>query len=328
MYLSPVNMLMMLVLMLSSLMAISSSNWFFIWFSMELNMLSFIPILLYNNKIMEIEASIKYLITQSIASSMLLMSSMMLWNNTMNLMLFYYMLCMSLLMKLGSFPCYYWFPSVMASISWINCMVLSTWQKIIPIFIMFSMINLENKMIIMICLLNLLIGGIFGMKSSNMKIIMAYSSISHLGWMLLIKLVNMVSLLYFYFLSYIMMILPLFNMFNKLKINNFNSISMMNKINMTSILMLSLMILSMAGLPPFTGFFLKLIVIYSVLKINITYLILIIIVSILSLYFYLNISYNMLLNSYMNNNDMMKFKFNKVFSILSIFLYTPMIMML
>ena len=328
MYYSPINILVVLILILRSLIAISSRNWFFVWFSIELNILIFIPILLFNNNIIEIEGSIKYLITQSIASSILLISSIIIWNIILNTYLLNYILLISLLIKLGSFPAYFWFPSVISSIRWINCIILSTWQKLIPIFLLFSIVNVNNKIIITICLSNILIGGIFGIKTSNIKTIIAYSSISHLGWILIIKIINIVSILYFYFVSYCLMIIPLFYFLNNLKINNFSNINIINKTNITRIITLSLIILSLAGLPPFTGFFLKIIVIFLIININIIYMIIIIILSILSLYFYLNIVYNLLLNSYINNDTNVKYRYKKTLNILSIFIYTPIIILL
>nr|QLY89754.1 NADH dehydrogenase subunit 2 [Piscicola geometra] len=289
-------MLMTMILMVSTLMAISSSNWFFIWLSMELNMLSFIPIMLNNNTMMEMEGSIKYFLTQSVASSCMLMSSMMMWSMMFNYKNFNLLLMFIIFMKLGTFPCHFWFPHVMSSCKWYMCILLTTWQKLIPIFLFIFIININNTIILVSCILNMFIGGLFGMSSNNLKSIMAYSSIAHMGWMMTMKMVSMNLLMLLYFAIYTFMVIPMFITLKKLNMNLYKNFMLMNKNSFMNTLLVVIMLMSMAGLPPFTGFFLKLMVMYNMLEISLYFMMMLVIVSIMSLYFYLNMSYNSLLN--------------------------------
>nr|YP_010411930.1 NADH dehydrogenase subunit 2 [Notostomum cyclostomum]URP31064.1 NADH dehydrogenase subunit 2 [Notostomum cyclostomum] len=332
MYMPPISMMINMTLILSVFMAISSSNWFFIWMSMELNMLSFIPLMLNNKHIMEMEGAVKYFMVQSMASSCMLMCSMSMWFFMFSNVLFKYLMLMALLMKLGSFPCHFWFPNVMTTCKWNTCILLTTWQKLIPLFVVFSILDINKKLLMVICLSNMVIGGMFGMNNTNIKSIMGYSSISHMGWMLSLKMTSMVLGLYIYFFMYIIMTIPLFFSFNKTMILNTNSLKLMNKHSFTSTFIICMLIMSMAGLPPFTGFFMKMMVLYYVLDFSLFFSTSMVILSIMSLYFYLNLCYNMLLNTYMTNNKMyMKKKINvinKIFFMMSSLVLTPMIFML
>nr|YP_010448464.1 NADH dehydrogenase subunit 2 [Codonobdella sp. B45A]UTS56335.1 NADH dehydrogenase subunit 2 [Codonobdella sp. B45A] len=327
MFLPPIIMLMTMILMVSTLMAISSSNWFFIWVSMELNMLSFIPIMLNNNSMLEMEGAIKYFMTQSVASSCMLMSSLMMWMSVLNCEKFNLLLMFVIFMKLGTFPCHFWFPSVMSSCKWDMCMLLTTWQKLIPIFLFISIINANNTVIMMACILNMFIGGLFGMNSNNMKSVMAYSSITHMGWLMMMKMVSMNLLMFLYFIIYTMMVIPMFITLKKLNMNLYKNFMLLNKNSLINIVLVLMMIMSMAGLPPFTGFFLKLMVMYNMVSISTTLMILLVLISIMSLYFYLNMSYNSLLNTYLNKG-VNNYKMKKMVSLVSIFMLTPMILLM
>ena len=329
MFIPPIIILIIIILILRSIIVIISRNWFFIWLSIELNMLSFIPILLNNTKILEIEGSIKYFITQSIASSCILISSIIIWRYVSNIQFFRYLIIISILIKIGSFPCHFWFPIVISRTRWNICLLLSTWQKIIPIFITFSLLNVSSTLIIIVSIINIFIGGIFGINSYNIKSIIRYSSISHIGWILSIKILNLTINIYVYFFTYVIIITPIFIIFIKLNITITRNLELLNKYKFNILLIMSLIILSIAGLPPFTGFFLKLIVIYRLINFNIFYIIFLIVISVISLYFYLNICYNILLNSYINYNNITNIvKININTSILSILFLTPIILLI
>ena len=131
------------------------------------------------------------------------------------------------------------------------------------------------------------------------------------------------------FFTYVIIITPIFIIFIKLNITITRNLELLNKYKFNILLIMSLIILSIAGLPPFTGFFLKLIVIYRLINFNIFYIIFLIVISVISLYFYLNICYNILLNSYINYNNITNIvKININTSILSILFLTPIILLI
>nr|YP_009744342.1 NADH dehydrogenase subunit 2 [Aporrectodea rosea]QIE13197.1 NADH dehydrogenase subunit 2 [Aporrectodea rosea] len=297
---SPIMMLTSLSLLISTLMALSSTNWILLWGAMELNLLSFIPIMLHTKNNQETEGSVKYFLAQALGSALLLMSSMSMWMYSSfmpNLMPI--LLTTSVLLKLGSAPCHFWYPSVMASISWISCLILSTWQKITPLTILALLLPLKDTYFIMVMAgVNALVGGIMGMNQSQVRTIMAYSSIGHIGWMLSLTAIYKPYISILYFLIYSILITPLF-----LTMMHFNiySVKHLNKIaakNLMLHLAVIILLLSLGGLPPLTGFMPKLVTIVMLMESMQPMVFMLVAGSVMNLFFYLNIAINMMSSTY------------------------------
>nr|BDQ44057.1 NADH dehydrogenase subunit 2 [Pheretima silvatica] len=305
---SPATMLTMSTLITSTLMAMSSTNWMFLWASMELNLLSFIPILMSSKMNQEVEGSIKYFLAQALGSALLLTSSIMMWSPySIWPSMMPMVLMVSLLLKLGSAPCHFWYPSVMASISWISCTILSSWQKLAPLTIMvFFATQAPKSMIPLMAGLNALLGGIMGMNQSQLRTIMAYSSIGHLGWMLSFMLMNKPMMSMLYFSVYCSLIIPLFMIMSSMNLMTTKQLSKITMISPTTQLMLLMLLISLAGLPPLTGFMPKLLAISMLASINTPLIIILIIGSLMNLFFYLNIIINMMTSTQTMNMNITK----------------------
>nr|BDQ43979.1 NADH dehydrogenase subunit 2 [Pheretima okutamaensis] len=305
---SPATMLTLSTLVTSTVMAMSSTNWMFLWASMELNLLSFIPILMSSKLNQEVEGSIKYFLAQALGSALLLTSSIMLWSpysiwpSMMPLILM-----MSLLLKLGSAPCHFWYPSVMASISWISCTILSSWQKLAPLTILvFFTTQAPKPFIPLMAGLNALLGGIMGMNQSQLRTIMAYSSIGHLGWMMSFMLMNKPLMSMMYFTIYCSLIIPLFMVMNSMNLMTTKQLSKITMISPTTQLIISILLISLAGLPPLTGFMPKLLAITMLASFNSSLIIILILGSLMNLFFYLNIIINMMMSTQNMNMSITK----------------------
>lgn len=61
-----------ILILISSIIAISSTNIFILWASIELNILCFVPLILNKENAIEIEASINYFLAQALGSAILL----------------------------------------------------------------------------------------------------------------------------------------------------------------------------------------------------------------------------------------------------------------
>nr|AWN56312.1 NADH dehydrogenase subunit 2 [Nephaspis sp. DPP-2018] len=247
------------VLVNSSLITISSYSWFMMWIGLEMNMFSFIPLMSENKNKLNSEASLKYFIIQSIASMMILMSilSELILNNSIELLSTpqSYLFSSALFMKLGMAPFHFWFPEIIEGMNWFNTLILLTWQKLAPFVILMYNFNM-NLYYSVIIISSMLLSGILSWNQTNFKKILVYSSINHMGWMLSIIFLNKTFFLIyflFYSLNSILLILPL-------KVNKINQLqqfySSLN-LNKTQKFMFSLNLLSLGGLPPFTGFFIK-----------------------------------------------------------------------
>nr|QGZ10036.1 NADH dehydrogenase subunit 2 [Eisenia nordenskioldi pallida] len=294
---SPISMLTMSTLILSTLMAMSSTNWILLWGAMELNLLSFIPVIMQSKNHQEVEGSVKYFLAQALGSAILLTSSISMWmpfSASPNFLSF--LLTSALLLKLGSVPCHFWYPSVMASISLISCMILSTWQKLAPISILAFLLPQKNMQFIMLAAgTNALLGGLMGMNQSQLRTIMAYSSIGHIGWMLSLVAVFKPTAAILYLLVYSMLLAPLFLIMKFFNMQHIKHMNASTSHNMLLHMILMILLMSLGGLPPLTGFmpkFMTILLLMSTMKIL---ALLLILGSVMNLFFYLNIVINMML---------------------------------
>nr|YP_010309769.1 NADH dehydrogenase subunit 2 [Lagorina sericea]UMR54886.1 NADH dehydrogenase subunit 2 [Lagorina sericea] len=241
---------------MGTLMAISAHSWLGMWMGLEINLLSIIPLMSSSKNMLSSEASLKYFITQAMASLILLLSVtlMMITSEFITPMVnstFTALLNTALLTKLGAAPFHYWFPEVMEGLNWFNCTVLLTWQKIAPMALLMNQIQIT--LFISVIVLSLLISTLMSLNQTSLRKIMAFSSINHIAWMISALLISpSVWLIYLVIYLIITVSITLVFSFNKLFIiNQLTSIFNMNKT-----LKFSLMsnFLSLGGLPPFLGF--------------------------------------------------------------------------
>lgn len=281
-----------MAILIRTLIALSSTNWILLWGAIELNLLRFIPIILQTKNNQETEGAVKYFLAQALGSAILLISRTSIWISFSSLPdLIPILLTTAILLKLGRVPCHFWYPSVIASISWISCLILSTWQKLAPLSILAFLLPLKNMYFVMLIAgVNALVGGIIGINQSQIRTIIAYSSIGHIGWILRLLAIYKPNTSIIYFIIYSALIIPLF-----LAIRHFNiySIKNINKIpsnNLMLHLAVITLLLSLGGLPPLTGFMPKLITIIILIEVISPVAFLLVIGSVINLFFYLNIA--------------------------------------
>nr|AMX74004.1 NADH dehydrogenase subunit 2 [Scydosella musawasensis] len=293
----------MLMLITSTLITISSYSWLTMWMGLEINLLSIIPLMTNNKNKMTNESAIKYFITQTIASIMILLSIMFIMNNIQMFM----MMNSAFFMKMGSAPFHFWFPQVMEGLNWMNSLIILTWQKIAPMIMLMQNIQLTYFSIIII--ITMVTGGIMGLNQTSIRKLMAYSSINNSGWMISALLFSekiwmIYSIIYFLTLMMLCMLLHFTNTFymNQMTL-------LLNNKNMN--FFFSMNLLSMAGMPPFIGFLPKWLTIYTLLNNNMNLLsIMMVLITLLTLYFYTRMIINPMMLSFYKNN-FFKLKLNK-----------------
>nr|YP_010596265.1 NADH dehydrogenase subunit 2 [Taxigramma karakulensis]WAJ60510.1 NADH dehydrogenase subunit 2 [Taxigramma karakulensis] len=299
------KMLFFMILIMGTLISISANSWLGAWMGLEINLLAFIP-LMSDNKLMSTEASLKYFLTQALASSMILFTIILFMLNSNKIYSEYFMEMMilsSLLLKSGSAPFHFWFPMVMEGLSWLNSLILMTWQKIAPLMLISYIIF--KPLIITSIIFSSLIGALGGLNQTSLRKLMAYSSINHLSWMLM-AMYSSNSLWLMYFLMYTFlnfMMVFMFNMFKTSYINQLYSLFFNSK-SMKFFIFFNL--LSLGGLPPFIGFFPKWMIIqYLTMNNQLFLLVFMVLMALITLFFYIRLSYSALMLNYYENNWMM-----------------------
>nr|AIN42831.1 NADH dehydrogenase subunit 2 [Doricha eliza]AIN42832.1 NADH dehydrogenase subunit 2 [Doricha eliza]ARX96775.1 NADH dehydrogenase subunit 2 [Doricha eliza]ARX96776.1 NADH dehydrogenase subunit 2 [Doricha eliza]ARX96777.1 NADH dehydrogenase subunit 2 [Doricha eliza] len=288
-----------LSLMLGTTITVSSSHWMSAWAGLEINTLAIIPLISKSHHPRAIEAAIKYFLVQAAASTLLLFSSMInAWHTgqwditqlshpTSSLLL-----TTAIAMKLGLVPFHFWFPEVLQGSPLTTAMLLSTVMKFPPMTILFlTSHSLNPTLLTTMALASAALGGWMGLNQTQTRKILAFSSISHLGWMTIILTYNPKLTLMTFYLYSIMTgaIFLTLNTTKSLKLS-----TMMTSWTKTPVLNTTLMmtLLSLAGLPPLTGFLPKWLIIQELSKQEMAASATIIaILSLLGLFFYLRLAY-------------------------------------
>nr|WKU83953.1 NADH dehydrogenase subunit 2 [Hypselosyrphus sp.] len=301
------------MLIMSTMITISANSWFSAWMGLEINLMSFIP-LMSDNNLMSNESMVKYFMTQALASSVLMFTIIvfMMKNNFMNEnqnMIINSIMFSVLLMKSGAAPFHFWFPNVMEGLNWTNAFILMTWQKIAPLMLMSYLFN--KTMLIMSAILSVILSTMEGLNQTSIRKLMTFSSINHLGWMLMSMFINQsLWISYFMFYSFLSLnLIFLLNMFNIFHMNQLFNLFQMNKSLKLYIL---LNFLSLSGLPPFMGFLPKWITI-QYLSFNQHYftMTILIMTTLITLFFYLRLCYSSLLLNFMETNWNFYMNYNK-----------------
>uniref|UniRef100_UPI0030DEA3CB NADH dehydrogenase subunit 2 n=1 Tax=Sorex alpinus TaxID=62902 RepID=UPI0030DEA3CB len=304
-----------------TMIVLMSSHWFMIWIGFEMNMLAIIPMLMKNYSPRSMEASTKYFMTQATASMILMLAIIMnlmysgqwtitnISNPTASILM-----TMALVMKLGLSPFHFWVPEVTQGISLTSGMILLTWQKIAPLSVLYQIfpsINLD--LLLTMSLLSIMVGGWGGLNQTQLRKIMAYSSIAHMGWMTTIMIYDPTIML-LNLAIYIMMTISTFMLFIYSSSTTTLSLShTWNKTPLIATLILTIM-LSLGGLPPLTGFLPKWIIIQELTKNNSIILpTTMAILSLLNLFFYMRLAYSTSLTMFpTTNNNKMKWQFENM----------------
>nr|ADP94377.1 NADH dehydrogenase subunit 2 [Pycnonotus sinensis] len=286
-------------LLLGTTITISSNHWIMAWAGLEINTLAILPMISKSHHPRAIEAATKYFLTQATASALVLFSSMTnawhtgQWDITQ---LTHPTSCLiltsAIAMKLGLVPFHFWFPEVLQGSPLITGLLLSTMMKFPPITLLFmTSPSLNSTLLTCMALLSTALGGWMGLNQTQIRKILAFSSISHLGWMAIIITYNpKLTLLNFYL--YALMTATVFLALNSIKASKLSTLmTTWTKIPPLSATLL-LALLSLAGLPPLTGFLPKWLIIQELTKQNMAVAATTIsLLSLLSLFFYLRLAY-------------------------------------
>nr|YP_004123519.1 NADH dehydrogenase subunit 2 [Podoces hendersoni]ADD53006.1 NADH dehydrogenase subunit 2 [Podoces hendersoni] len=286
-------------LLMGTTITISSNHWIMAWTGLEINTLAILPLISKSHHPRAIEAATKYFLVQATASTLVLFSSMtnawytgqwditQLTHPTSSLIL-----TAAISMKLGLAPFHFWFPEVLQGSPLTTGLLLSTAMKFPPITLLYmTSQSLNPALLTTLALLSVALGGWMGLNQTQTRKIMAFSSIAHLGWMtIILTYYPKLTLLSFYL--YAMMTATVFLTLNSMKVLKLSTLmtAWTKAPSLSTILLLTL--LSLAGLPPMTGFLPKWLIIQELTKQDMAPAAMIIsLLSLLGLFFYLRLAY-------------------------------------
>nr|YP_005351191.1 NADH dehydrogenase subunit 2 [Periplaneta americana]ADD71926.1 NADH dehydrogenase subunit 2 [Periplaneta americana] len=308
--------LLLTTLMSGMLISISSNSWLGAWMGLEINLLSFIPLMSTNKNVYTTEASMKYFIVQALASSTLLfliISKSMIEelytfsNNYLTSMV----INTPLLLKSGAAPLHWWFPSIMEGLSWNNCFILMTIQKIAPLMLISYSLTMDTFMWTII-LMSVIIGSIGGLNQISIRKILTYSSINHMGWMLVAMNIGE-NMWIFYFLIYSILTLTIITIVKSHQISFINQTFLTGSEMSTMKFLMFTTLLSLGGLPPFLGFLPKWIIIQHMIMNEMNFIIsFMVVMSLMTLYYYLRVCYASFMILYIEPKWNVQFHNNKI----------------
>nr|UPL65494.1 NADH dehydrogenase subunit 2 [Metatropis brevirostris] len=297
--------LLMLMMFMSTMLTISSTNWMGMWMGMEMNLMAFIPYMTVMKNKKSSKAIMIYFMVQSMGSMIMLfgilMNSFITISYLMEKEIVMMTIMLGLILKMGAAPLHFWMVEMAQHMNWSSLMILMSWQKIAPMYVLSNMITM-NLFTVIIIIMSAMVGAIGGINNTNLQKIMTFSSINHMSWMLLM-MINKTQWM-MYLMIYSIMVIMACSFFKKFKANYLNQLniipmSMMEKYTLASIL------LSMGGLPPFLGFLPKWMVIESMINSNLMILItLLMMLSLITLFYYMRMVSSLLMMFNANNKWM------------------------
>jgi len=286
--LSSSQVLFLFTLLLGTILAASSSSWFGAWVGLELNLLSFIPLISAKGNQYSSEAALKYFLIQALGSSLIILSAsfiLVVVGPAQSLII------IALLLKSGAAPFHFWFPSVMEGLQWPSAIILITIQKVAPISLL-SYLTLNNVLPLFwaAIIFSALAGAIGGLNQTLLRKIIAYSSINHIAWMISAILIREARwLTYFIFYSLVSSSVALLFYYQEA----FHISHLVNHIGNFSYLkvLTFISLLSLGGLPPFTGFIPKWIIIQEMVTSSSFFVLTILLGrALLTLFYYIRLS--------------------------------------
>lgn len=283
---------------LGTTVTFASSHWLLAWIGLEINTLAIIPLIAQHHHPRAVEATTKYFLIQATAAAVLLFATTTnawftgQWEiNQITHPIALAILTIALALKIGLAPLHTWLPEVLQGLDLTTGLILSTWQKLAPFSLLLQVQSIDSNILILLGISSTLVGGWGGLNQTQLRKILAYSSIAHLGWIIIILQFSP-SLTFLTLIIYLAMTTSVFLTFNLTKSTSLNALATSWSKAPTLTALTPLVLLSLGGLPPLTGFMPKWLIIQELTKQDLPLVATITaLTALLSLYFYLRLSY-------------------------------------
>jgi|AntRauTorckE5430_2_1112549.scaffolds.fasta_scaffold00038_23 NADH-quinone oxidoreductase subunit N len=280
----------LLLSLLGSILAISSKNWLNLYLSLELMALPLYAMSAMNKKqVLSQEAALKYFVMGSIGSIIMLFGISYIYMATGSLMIhqppiqlfdFYaisgVLILTGIFVKLGLAPFHHWVPDIyqtapLGVVAWIAMV-----PKIVLLTVLSHLLLLDAPlfapwMIKAISIISIVYGAVMAVMQDNIRRLLAYASIVHLGVMTIPLIFDHqgMAVMIFYLLAYLLMNVALFASIHIFELEGIQKISELTSLGYHKYyesLLFSVTLVSLAGIPPFTGFVAKINVLYLLLS--------------------------------------------------------------
>uniref|UniRef100_A0AAU8HQ57 NADH-ubiquinone oxidoreductase chain 2 n=1 Tax=Silax daleus TaxID=3230861 RepID=A0AAU8HQ57_9ECHI len=287
-------------LLLSVVLVLCLDNWFVVWACIELMTVLFVVLLGQGISPRSVEGIAKYFIIQATASSVLLLGIILRYLLCGELQIFseyggvsYSFILLGLFIKVAVFPNPFWFVDVVGGFDFLRSFYVIITSKLIPVYIFIIIIGNTHQIgFLLVGLSSVALGSILGINQTSIRKIVALSSVSHLGWLVIGLPYLSTSTCFFVFFCYLFMVLPILWVAGIYELNDLNNIKRVYY-HPYVLLFFIVSLLSLGGFPPFVGFIYKWIIFVGIINHG-GYLVCgyLILMSLISLFFYLRLCYN------------------------------------
>jgi len=212
-------------IVLGTLGVLSRENWRSIWLMLEVNLISFLPLISYSWSVKKV--TIIYFLAQRVGSLSLLIRGIVMDRRHF----LYKGLLLGLLLKGGFAPLHFWGPLFINKLPKIQTFTFLSWQKIAPLFLLLA--SIPKHILCWVLIANALVAALRAISSKRLSVLLFFSGLMHVSWVLMAPQVAGMT----YFFLYSLLLFPVvYSTPSTLPVFLFN----------------------IAGLPPLSGFFLKL----------------------------------------------------------------------
>lgn len=312
---------------LGMLVLVSAYNLITVYLGLELTSLPLYALVaLQRDRAAGSEAAMKYFVMGAIASAMLLYGFSMLYGATHSLninviaaaiaampvqqqliLIFGLVFVIAgLAFKFGAVPFHMWVPDVYQGAPTSVTLFVGTVPKLAALGMTVrllvdalpGLVIQWHEVLILIAILSIAVGNLVAIVQSNLKRMLSYSAIAHMGYMLLGVLVGTqkgYAAAVFYMMAYTIMSLGAFGMLVLLskagyEVEHIDDLRGLNAHNPWLAFMMLLVMFSMAGIPPSAGFFAKLGVLEALISVhNVWLATLALVFAIIGAYYYINV---------------------------------------
>nr|ADN30014.1 NADH dehydrogenase subunit 2 [Asaccus montanus] len=283
----------------STIITMSSHHWLMAWLGLELSTLSILPIIMQPKHPRATEATTKYFLMQATAAGLILFAGSMNAWHTGHWLFTQQMtptttaaLTTAIALKLGLAPTHAWYPDILQGSTMTTAAIISTWQKLAPLTFLYLTLNhLPTTLILTIASLSTLLGGWMGLNQTQTRKLMAFSSISHMGW-LITALTLSPDLATLTMTTYIIMTVATFLTLNTTTSKSLLDLGTSWAHSPTLQAAVLMILVSLGGLPPLTGFMPKWLILTELVSIKLIPLATtLIMASLPSLFFYTRLTY-------------------------------------